>query len=63
MQNPKKRGASVGEGGSPNKRIRLEGTDAAGLGSQNLEKEDEEQEAERQQRSHGSKDVKFAFKV
>lgn len=63
MQNTKKRGASAEKGGTPSKRARLEGLDASGLGSQNAEVEQEEREAERQNKAHGSKDDKLSFKV
>lgn len=62
MQSTKKRSAP-GKGAGPNKRARLEAVDAFGLGSQNPDGEDEEQEAERQQKANGPKDTKLAFKV
>lgn len=63
MQNTKKRGASAEKGGAMTKRPRLEGQQASGLGSQDPEGEDEEREAERQQKAHGGKGDKLAFKV
>ena len=61
LQEQKKRGRG-GDSSVPRKRARLEGADTSGLGSQNPDEANEEEE-QKQSKQTTAKDRSFSFKV